>query len=355
MAQHVEGSRPQAAAFLHSKQGVRTGIAVAVLIALAAGAYLLHQTPGRGAPASFSLLTGVVLGLLFERGRFCFFCIFNDLIEQRNSGPFYAVLAALAAGGAGYAIVFGAFMPNAGAGRLPPAAPSGRSVGRWSRRGSPSAWAWPFPARALAVISTVSARAIAGRRLRFSARCSASASVSTWNTLYLGVIAGAPTPWLPAWLGYSGALAVHLIVLAALALVLLRRIPEQAARPAQRITPAHVRDAVLKERLAPSHNRRTGRLDGDLRLPARRAAGRHRATGSISRTTLDHTGWLPERLNGLDIVGRLRHGSGADDYQQRLAGQRSDLGLLCRRPAFRPLFALAADGATAQPPCSAGC
>ncbi len=100
---------------------------------------------------------------------------------------------------------------------------------------------------------------------------------ATWNTLYLGVIAGAPTPWLPAWL-YSGALAVHLIVSAALALVLLRRIPEQAARPAQRITPAHVRDAVLKRALASHRNRRTGRLDRDLRLPARRAAGRHRAT-----------------------------------------------------------------------------
>ncbi len=303
MAQHVEGSRPQAAAFLHSKQGVRTGIAVAVLIALAAGAYLLHQTPGRGAPASFSLLTGVVLGLLFERGRFCFFCIFNDLIEQRNSGPFYAVLAALAAGGAGYAIVFGAFMPNAGAGRLPPAAHIG-----------PVSWALVAAGIAFGLGMALSGACISGHLYRlgegysrapialFGSLLGFGVGFYTWNTLYLGVIAGAPTPWLPAWLGYSGALAVHLIVLAALALVLLRRIPEQAARPAQRITPAHVRDAVLKERWPPLITGGLVGLTGTFAYLRVEPLGVTAQLGSISRTTLDHTGWLPERLNGLDTL-----------------------------------------------------
>jgi uncharacterized membrane protein YedE/YeeE len=84
------------------------------------------MTAGRGAAASFSLLAGAVLGMLFERGRFCFFCILRDYIEERNSGPLYAVLAALAVGGIGYAIVFGAFLPNPHTGgpwaRLPPGA-----------------------------------------------------------------------------------------------------------------------------------------------------------------------------------------------------------------------------------------
>jgi hypothetical protein len=303
MAQHVEGSRLGAAALLHSKQGVRTGIAVAVLIALASGAYLLHQTPGRGAPASFSLLTGVVLGLLFERGRFCFFCIFNDLIEQRNSGPFYAVLAALAAGGVGYAIVFGAFMPNAGAGRLPPAAHIG-----------PVSWALVAAGIAFGLGMALSGACISGHLYRlgegysrapialFGSLLGFGVGFYTWNTLYLGVIAGAPTPWLPAWLGYGGALAVHLTVLAVLALLLLRRIPEQAARPAQRITPAHVRDAVLKERWRPLITGGLVGLTGTFAYLRVEPLGVTAQLGSISRTTLDHTGWLPERLNGLDTL-----------------------------------------------------
>src|SRR5690606_32639712 len=62
------------------------------------------------------------LGFVFQRGRFCFFCIIRDGIEFRNTGPLFAILTALAVGGIGYAIVFGAFLPNPMAGRLPPQA-----------------------------------------------------------------------------------------------------------------------------------------------------------------------------------------------------------------------------------------
>ncbi|PJF43346.1 MAG: hypothetical protein CUN50_00005, partial [Candidatus Thermofonsia Clade 1 bacterium] len=99
---------------------VRIGLAWLILGALLALAFSLHETPNRGAAASLSLLIGVALGVIFQRGRFCFFCIFRDFIEQRNSSGLFAILSALAVGGIGYAIVFGAFMPNPSGQGLPP-------------------------------------------------------------------------------------------------------------------------------------------------------------------------------------------------------------------------------------------
>ena len=99
---------------------ISVGVGVVVLLGLIVGAYALHDTPGYGARASFSLLIGAALGIVFQRGRFCFFCIFRDFIEFRNATGLYAVLTALAVGGIGYAVVFGAFLPNAFSGRLPP-------------------------------------------------------------------------------------------------------------------------------------------------------------------------------------------------------------------------------------------
>src|SRR5688572_21741349 len=102
------------------RDGSRVGLALVVVVAILLGAYVLQDTPGQGARAAFSLLVGAVLGLTFQRGRFCFFCILRDYIEFGNSGPIYSILAALAVGGIGYAIVFGAFLPNTMSGRLPP-------------------------------------------------------------------------------------------------------------------------------------------------------------------------------------------------------------------------------------------
>ncbi len=205
MTQNV-GSRPlEGAAPLNSRQVMQTSVAVAILVSLFVGAYLLHS-----APASFSLLIGMALGLLFERGRFCFFCIYRDLIEERNSGPFYAILTALAVGGIGYAIVFGIFLPNAGAGRLPPEAHIG-----------PVSWVLVAAGAAFGLGMALSGACISGHLYRlgegysrapialFGSLLGFGLGFYTWNTLYLAAIAGAPVLWLPAWLGYGGALALH--------------------------------------------------------------------------------------------------------------------------------------------------
>ncbi|MFO7635507.1 MAG: hypothetical protein R6W76_23375, partial [Caldilinea sp.] len=103
----VQGAVPTFTNWDKAARG-RSLAGVLLIAGLLVAATWLHRTPGYAAPASFSLLTGIALGIVFERGRFCFFCIFRDFIEERNSGPMYAVLAALAVGGIGYAVVFGA-------------------------------------------------------------------------------------------------------------------------------------------------------------------------------------------------------------------------------------------------------
>ena len=95
---------------------------------------VVHYLPGRGARGLFRLLIGAVLGLIMQRGRFCFFCIFSDLIQERDSRPFYSILTALAVGSLCYVVIFTAFLPNAGTGRLPPDVHSARLLGADRRR-----------------------------------------------------------------------------------------------------------------------------------------------------------------------------------------------------------------------------
>lgn len=282
---------------------LRTLGGVLLIAGLLAAAAWLHGTPGHGAAASFSLLIGAALGFIFERGRFCFFCIFRDFIEDRNGGPMYAVLAALAVGGIGYAVIFGAFLPNPLAGRLPPEAHIG-----------PVSWALALAGFAFGIGMALSGACISGHLYRlgegysraplalFGALIGFGLGFYTWNTLYLATIAGAPTGWLPAWFGYGGALAIHLLTLGVLAIVLLRFVQLRPARPEQRIDLRTIHHTLFGERWNPLV---TGALVGVIGVFAYlrvEPLGVTAQIGSIARTLLNHAGLLPPRLNGLDTL-----------------------------------------------------
>jgi hypothetical protein len=66
------------------KEKLKTVISALVILALLSTAYLLSskENPGN---APISLMIGVSLGLLLERGRFCFFCIYREGIEDKNT------------------------------------------------------------------------------------------------------------------------------------------------------------------------------------------------------------------------------------------------------------------------------
>ena len=206
--------------------------AAAVLAAIAASAAWVYGVPGRGAASAFSLLFGAAFGILMQRGRFCFYCMFRDLIERRDPRPFYSLLAALAVGSVCYVVIFSAFLPTPTPGRLPPDAHIG-----------PVSWALPAAGIAFGLGMTLSGACISGHLYRLGegytrapfalagAVIGFGAGFFSWRTLYLATISKAPVPWLPHALGYSGALAVQLAAIGLIALLLTRYLPGARAVP----------------------------------------------------------------------------------------------------------------------------
>lgn len=305
VSQQAGGSLQQGAApvsvLISRDELIRLVVGVLVVGGVIAGAYALNGTPGYGAPASFSLLTGLTLGILFERGRFCFFCILRDFIEHRGTSGIFAILAALTVGMIGYAIVFGAFLPNTSTGRLPPGAHIG-----------PVSWILVAAGLAFGVGMALSGACISGHLYRlgegytraplalFGALVGFGLGFYTWQSAYLGTIRTAPVAWLPGTLGYGGALAVSLAVIAVIAIYLLRFSPQAPAREAVRITPAYVFDKVFRQRWNPLVTGGLIGIVGTLAYFRVEPLGVTSQLGSISRTILDNNGLLAERLNGLD-------------------------------------------------------
>lgn len=283
------------------RTALRFGVAVTILALLVLLATLLQQTPGRGAPAALSLVLGAALGIVFERGRFCYFCILRDGIEYRNSTPIYAILAALAVGSIGYTIVFGAFLPNPVPGRLPAEAHIG-----------PVSWVLILAGLFFGLGMALSGACISGHLFRI-AQGSTRAPVAlfgsvvgfglgllSWNPLYTLAIADAPIVWLPTWLGYGGSLALQLAILGAIGLALLPGLPELPAQPPRRLSLKSIAKTLLSQRWSPLT---TGALVGIISVVAYlriEPLGVTSQLGSIARTLLDGVGLMPVRLYGLD-------------------------------------------------------
>jgi uncharacterized membrane protein YedE/YeeE len=231
---------------------IRGGIGAAIIAGILGVAAWLANDPDYGTTAAYSLLVGSALGIAFARGRFCFFCIFRDFIEDRNSTPLYAVLMALAVGGIGYTIVFGMFLPDPASGRLPAEAHVG-----------PVSWVLAAGGLAFGVGMALSGACISGHLYRLGEGYGRApvALLGTlvgfglgflsWSTLFLGGITTAPTPWLPAELGYFWALVVHLAILGGVALLLLRWAAPLKPREGGQLTLERIGRAVFVRRWSP--------------------------------------------------------------------------------------------------------
>ncbi len=275
---------------------IRTSVAGVIVLGLLFWAYLLSSNTETGGRASFSLLIGLALGIVFERGRFCFFCIFRDSIESRKNSGFLSVITALAVGAVGYAIVFGMYLPDTSSEYLPPGAHIG-----------PTSWVLAVAALAFGFGMALSGACISGHLYRIgqgSLRAipaligvliGLGIGFITWNTLYLRAIQEAPTLWLPHYIGYAGSLAVTLAALGVIAYFLLKSNTESAPEKASGL-------ALLRSKFSPAMTGALVGVIGTIAYMRIEPLGVTRQLSSLSRKAFEGQSLLPETINGLDTL-----------------------------------------------------
>lgn len=285
----------------------------AVLVGLATLAAVTHAVQGLsgGRTLAFALVTGVVLGVVLQRSRFCFYCHARDWFEDRNPRGLLAIVLALAVGLVGYTVVLGSWLPVPQPGQLPPdmhigpvswvLVAAGAAFGAGMViSGSCISAHW----YRLAEGSVVSPFALVGSALGFVL------GFKTWNALYSLSVAEAPVVWLPAHLGYGGALLVQLGVLGLVAAWLWRGFArEAAAGPASPTVPAG--RAMVPPLTTVWRGLWQGRwpywvgglavgLIGAFAIVRMRPLGVTATLGSAARQWAQGQGWIPDRLDGLD-------------------------------------------------------
>ncbi len=253
--------------------------------------------------APISLLIGISLGLLLERGRFCFFCIFRDGIEDKNTTPFLSVLVAIATGSVGYALIFGQFLPDTTTDRLPPAAHIG-----------PVSWVLALSAFTFGIGMALSGACISGHLYRLGQGYLRAIpaligtlggfvlAFLTWNWFYLNAISDAPTLWLPHYIGYSGSLVLTMAVLLALAIFVMKKgvNSEPIRSSASTLSLSQALKKLIFERWSPIT---TGLLVGVVGTVAYlrvEPLGVTRQLSTTARTFMDANEIGPETLTGLD-------------------------------------------------------
>ena len=285
---------------------LRTIAAGAIVLLLLATAYFLSGKEGAGINAALSLLIGSALGIAFERGRFCFFCIFRDAIEDRDTTPFLSIISAIAVGAIGYAVVFGQFLPDTSSGSLPPGAHIG-----------PVSLALVVAGLAFGVGMALSGACISGHLYRigqgslraypalFGSLIGLGLGFKSWNLLYSKSISDAPTTWLPHKLGYAGALVLTLLVLAVVAALAIKwgKNSTPIANPVpEKITAATLRQSLFINRWRPLTTGAIFGVIGTFAYLRIEPLGVTRQISTTSRTYFEGKGWIPQNLDGLDLM-----------------------------------------------------
>jgi len=290
-------------------------VAAVLAVGIAATAHALQQQAGGGRTLAFALLAGALLGLVLQRSRFCFYCHARDWIDGGDPRGLLAILLALAVGSMGTTVVLGSWVAAPAPGLLPPdmhigpvsvaLVAAGLAFGTGMVvSGSCISAHW----YRLAEGSAVAPFALLGTALGFLL------GFRTWNTLYSQVIAEAPVVWLPAHLGYGGALALQLAVLGGAAALLWRGYARrQAGAPAiaPGIAPA---GPAVRPLGAVWQGLWTGRwpywtgglavgLIAAFVIVRMRPLGVTATLGGAARALGTEWGWVPVRLEGLDGLG----------------------------------------------------
>lgn len=282
--------------------------ALATVIALVVFAFWLASGEATDQNAPVSLLIGAALGIAFERGRFCFFCIFREAFEAKRTRQLLSIVTALAVGAVGYALMFGLYLPNPKGEGLPPAAHI-----------SPVSLPLVLGAFAFGIGMVLSGACISGHLYRIGqgylraipaligSLVGFGAGFFTWNTLYLEQVSESPVLWLPRWFGYSGSLLITLAALAVLAWLFVRwdrttDVATDASLTTRVRTGADLRELLLVRRWSPIA---TGAIVGGIGVAAylrTTPLGVTSQLSTVSRSVLDSRNALPEVLHGIDMM-----------------------------------------------------
>ena len=282
---------------------LKTLFAGIVIVALLATAYFLSskENPGN---APISLMIGISLGLLLERGRFCFFCIYREGIEDKNTTPFLSILVAIASGSIGYAIIFGQFLPDTSGDSLPPAAHIG-----------PVSWPLIVAALAFGIGMSLSGACISGHLYRIGQGYLRAIpaligvligfviAFFTWNWLYLRAIADAPTIWLPHTFGYAGSILITFVALIAIAVFAIKKGKNSEpirSQPLQVLTFKSIYRKVVSERWSPITTGALVGVVGTFAYLRVEPLGVTRQLSTTARTFMEDRNIGPDSILGLD-------------------------------------------------------
>ena len=279
---------------------IRTAISLGVIAALLGTAFILSSSEN-SSTAPISLLIGASLGLLLERGRFCFFCIFRDAIEDRNTTPILSVLSAIAVGSVGYAILFGQFLPDTSTEFFPPNAHIG-----------PVSWVLAVAGLVFGIGMTLSGACISGHLYRigqgslrafpalFGSLIGFGLGFASWNKLYLSSLAEAPKAWLPHTFGYAGSLFITFTIV--LILALFARRWRATSEPISAEPLKNFYTALIVKRWPPLLSGALVGVVGTVAYLRIEPLGVTRQLSTTARTVLSDRGYLPETLEGLDVM-----------------------------------------------------
>jgi uncharacterized membrane protein YedE/YeeE len=233
---------------------IRTSIAAVIIVGLLLLSQILESSQTYGSPAATSLLIGTALGIAFERGRFCIFCIFRDSINQNRNYGLISIFTALAVGSIGYTVIFGLFLPTPDGEQLPPSAHIG-----------PVSVALVLGAFAFGIGMALAGACISGQFFRLTQGYIRAIpgligvvigfilSFNTWNFLYRNSIENSSRIWLPNYFGYAGSLAISLVVIGGLIFWLLKKAdPEESEHHGGRSMDwREIRNNLIKKRWSP--------------------------------------------------------------------------------------------------------
>lgn len=268
-------------------------------------AWRLHDHELYGRRESWTLMSGLLFGWTLQRSRFCFFCMLRDFFSKKDSRAVLSVILALAVGVVGHLVIFGAWIPDATAGHLPPRAHIG-----------PVSWVLILGGAVFGMGMSFSGSCISAHFYRIGegsplspiALVGAVAGVilalKSWNFFYLRTLIDAPIPWIPAWGGFSLSLVIALVLLGGLALWLMRWVPVSSAPVSsafgEPLTPKGLVDRIFVRFWSGWAGGILVGLISTFALFRANPLGVTAEMNRIARNLGARFEWLPVRLEGLD-------------------------------------------------------